>query len=364
MGNDDNGEVRTWDTVKTDSKGKARMDDVTICTSFIRQDCVLDCLRSIHKYVKSVSYKIVSVNQTIPNREFEEELYSLSDVVIRPHVNWGFSQSMNVAMRIAPTPWICALNDDVLFIDDPFPGIFETFQRFENAAAVCPQSVKEPGWGWGEPGYRYLVPQTYMNGGLKRLYDRDRELMLKVKKAKSAWEEFNRRPMRDAETGKQLLARLQGRQGKYEKVQAELEAKVLELSYSREYIDALIAEKKWAVVDGFAMYAPVFRADVLAEVGLFDEAFNAGGEDYDWLCRSAQAGYRNLSTSRSFLYHHWGKSKDDAGGFSTALPRARPPWNCLSTKGFGERGKWRDDVSVWGEDWAVRTDPVVYRAPL
>ncbi len=360
----DSGRVREWKTVATDSKGKAVMDDVTICTSFIRQDFVLDCLRSIHKYVKSISYKIISVNQTQPNREFEEELYSLSDIVIRPHVNFGFSQSMNIAMRIAPSPYILALNDDVLMINDPFPGIFETFSRFKNAAAVCSQSVKEPGWGWGEPGFRYLIPEKYITGSLKELYDRDRSLMARVKEAKHNWEEFNKQSLRDPGERSKLLAGLQNWREQYSEAQEELETRVLELSYQKEYTDALIEEKNWAVVDGFAMFAPVFRSDVLDEIGMFDEAFTGGGEDYDWLCRSAQAGYRNLSTSRSLLHHHWGKSKDDADGYDVALPKARPSWNCLSTKGFGNRGKWRDDVSVWGEDWAVRTDLEVYQAPL
>lgn len=356
--------MREWKTIETDSKGKARMDDVTICTSFIRQDYILDCLRSIYQYVKSVSFKIVSVNQTQPNREFEEELYSLSDVVIRPHVNWGFSQSMNIAMRTAPTSLICALNDDVLFINDPFPGIAETFSRFENAAAVCPQSVKEPGWGWAEPGYRYLIPQKYMAGELKKLHERDRELMLKVKEAEAAWSKFQQCSVRDAETGKQLLARLQGRRRQFRETQQELEERVLKLSYNRGYTDALIKEKKWAVVDGFAMYAPVWKTGALSEIGLFDERwFPGGGEDYDYLARASQAGFRMLSTSRSLLWHKWGASKDAPDGFSTALPPARRHWNKISTKSDSESGVWHPECDVWGHNCS-RVDPEIYRAPL
>jgi len=326
--------------IETDSKGKAKMDDMTICIPFIRQDFVLDCLRSLHKYVKSVTYKVVCVNQTQPNREFEDALYDLCDVVIRPHVNWGFSQSMNIAMRIAPTPWICACNDDVVFVNDPFPGIFETFERFETAAACCPFSVKELGWGWGEPGYRYLIPKEYLVGDLKVLYNEDRRLMALVK-----------------QNDQSAIA-------SFHDTQVALGNLVLNLSHDPSYIRALIEEKNWMVVDGFAMFFAVWRADRLKEIGLFDEAFNAGGEDYDWLCRSAQAGYRNLSTSRSYVYHHWGQSKGHPDGFKTALPQARPSWNCLSVKGSGDHAKWSPDVSVWGEDWAKRTDEVVYQAPL
>lgn len=355
MNNKGEKKAERWGTIETDSKGKAKMDDMTMCISFIRHDFVLDCLRSIHEHVKSISFKIVCVNQTQSDREFEDALYELCDVVIRPHVNWGFGQSMNVAMRIASTPYICACNDDVLFINDPFPGIFETFDRFETAAAVCPQSVKEPGWGWGEPGYRYLIPEKYDAPYAKKLYEKDRKLMGIVKEAKNQWETERSDAARSA---------LETARENYRATQEELDELVPELARDSVYVQALIKEKNWAVVDGFAMFMPVFRADMLAEIGMFDEAFNAGGEDYDWLCRSAQAGYRNLSTSRAIVHHYWGQTKDHPDGFKTALPRARPPWNCLSTKGFGDRGKWSPDVAIWGDDWAVRTDEIVYQAPL
>ena len=173
----------------------------------------------------------------------------------------GFSQSMNIAMRIAPTPWICALNDDVLFINDPFPGIAETFSRFENAAAVCPQSVKEPGWGWAEPGYRYLIPDGYDAPYVKKLYEKDRKHMEVVKEAKKRWE---------AERSNSAKSALDTAWGSYRLTQAEVEDEVLKLSYDADYINALVKEKNWAVVDGFAMFMPVFRADVLEEIGMFD----------------------------------------------------------------------------------------------
>jgi GT2 family glycosyltransferase len=347
--------------IETNSKGKAKMDDVTICIPFIRQDYVLDCLRSLKKYVTSVTYKTVCVNQTLPNREFEDALYELSDVVIRPHVNWGFAQSVNMAMRLAPTPWICALNDDVAFTNDPFPGIFETFQKFETAAAVCPQSFKEPGWGWGEPGYRYLIPQAYLTGDLKELYDEDRLRMKKAKDAKALWEGSHEHFTANQE--ETLRGQLDTVYAEFEETQGQLETLVFALAHDPAFIAALIEEKNWQVVDGFACFFPVFRADALTEVGMFDERFSAGGDDYDALSRYYKAGYRMLSTSHSFVWHWWSKSKDSPDGYDTALPRARPPWNKLSTKGFGSDGLYSPDVDCWGRS-DTRTDPVVYQAPL
>ena len=151
----------------------------------------------------------------------------------------------------------------------------------------------------------------------------------------------------------------------YRLTQEELEGLVLELSEDPAYIEALIAENNWAVVDAFAAWCSIFRADRLEEIGLFDERFVPGGsEDYTWMYDCYSRGYRALSTSRSLVNHFWGRTKGDPDGFNTALPLARPPWNCLSTKGFQERGLFSPDCSVWGEDWSTRVDPVVYQAPL
>ena len=359
-------DVRKWDTVKTDSKGKARMDDVTFCFPIVRQDMICNALRSLHRYTKGYSYKTVVMNMSVPNREFEDELYGLCDVVIRPHVNYGFAQSASIMMRIAPTPYISIVNDDVEFCYEGwFDGILETFEKFPAAAAVNPQSPKEPGWGWGEPGYRYLVPKPFLKGNLKKLYNEDRRLMERVREVKKAWEEFQKGSVRDTDTGKQLLAKLEGRRRKYQETQEELEERILVLSHDRGYIDALIEEKKWMVVDAFAAWCSTFRADALADIGLFDERFVPGGsEDYTWMYDCYKKEYRALSTSRSLVNHFWGRTKDTPGGLSTALPLARPAWNCLSTKGFGDRGLFSPDCSVWAEDWSVRVDPEIYRAPL
>lgn len=336
----------------------------TIVFPIIRQDCIIPALRSLREFTPS-NYRTIVVNQSKPDREFEEALYQEADYVIRTHCNLGFAQGANLGLRLSPAPYATVCNDDVIFTSSWWDGIVETFERFEAAAACNPQSPKEPGWGWAEPGFRYLIPEPYMKGDLKRLHDKDRSLMLKMKEAKMAWEEFSKRPQRDADTGKQLLARMGGRKQKFQETQDALEHRILELSYDEEYISAMTREKKWAVVDAFACWCTVFRADRLQEIGLFDEMFfPGGGEDYCWQHRCYKAGYRALSTSRSWVWHWWGRSKDSPSGFSTALPNARPHWNKLSTKGFGSEGLYDPDCSVWGEDWSTRTRTEIYRAPL
>ena len=344
--------------IPTDSKGKAKMDELTVCFPIIRQDMILDAIRSLRECTKNHTFKVVVVNQTVPNREFEDALYDLSDIVIRPHSNYGFSQASNLAMRLAPTPYICVCNDDVVFLPtepDWFTGCLETFERFETAAAVNPMSPKEPGWGWGEPDHRYLIPEVYMTSNIKSLYDEDRKRMQIVRSLKLEYEQVRTQ---------EVLDKWRAAEKEFMVTQDELHDLVFGLSHDPEFVKALVKEKNWMVIDAFACWCTVFRTDRLVEVGMFDEAWTpGGGEDYDEMARIYQKSYRALSTSRAWCWHRWGLSKGSPDGFNTALPLARPNWNKMSEEGFGVDGAWSYNCDVWGKD-CVRVDPIIYRAPL
>jgi len=263
----------------------------TIVFPIVRQDFILHALKSL-RATTPPNYKTIVVNQTVPNREFEEALYELADIIIRTHLNYGFAQAANMGARLAPTEYVTIANDDVEFLPGWWEGIVETFERFPKAMAVSPMSPKEPGWGYGEEGFR--------------------------------------------------------------------EHLTLEESRSPENIQALKEQWNGAVVDAIAMWLVVFKHKEWVELGMFDERFTpGGGEDYDADARIYQAGHRALASSLSWVYHHWGQSKDKPNGLSTALPRARPSWNKLS----GPEGLWEPDCDVWGRN-CRRKDPIVWRAPL
>ena len=267
----------------------------TICFPIIRMDFILPALASLREHTPP-NYRTIVVNQCKPNREFEQMLYQTCDYIIRPHYNLGFAQASNLAMRLAPTPYVTVSNDDILFLEGWYEGIEKTFAKFPRAIAIGPMSPKEPGWGYGEPGYR--------------------------------------------------------------------EHLTLEESQDPANIEKLIEKWHGSVIDGLAMFLVVFKREEWQEIGMFDERFRfGGGEDYDSLARIYQAGYRALATSYSWVYHHWGQSKDEKDGFAVALPRQGKAWNYLSTKGNPEEGLWEPDCDIWGSG-CTRTDPVVYRAPL
>jgi len=273
---------------------------VTFVFPIARRDFILPALGSLYTYTP-YNFSVVIVDQTIPDIEFETRLRKLCNVHIKPRNNLGFAMASNLGMRIAPTEYVAVVNDDVLFIPNPYPngwfeGILRTFEKFETAAAVNAASPRDPGWAWGEEGFR-----EYLS---------------------------------------------------------------LEECYDPSNIQRLIDERKGAVHDAVPCWCTVFKRERLEEIGYFDERFKfGGGEDYDFDARCYQAGYRALGTTLSWCWHWWGMTKDEPDGFNVALPNAGEPWNKLSTKGFGNEGLWHPDCSVWGHN-CERTDPNVARMPL
>ena len=293
----------------------------TFVFPIIRRDWILDALASLRANTPE-NYHVIVIDQTVPDPDtrFENWLREGCDLWVKPRKNYGFAQAANMGIRLAPTPYVTVCNDDVEFPwDGWWQGIEETYARYDNLAAVNPTSPKEPGWGWGKKGFIYYC----INCGARYI---DEERPCKC----DNYEPLGLEDMRNNASKMQLM------------------------------IDAA----NGAMIDGIACWCPVFRREALDEIGLFDERFNpGGGEDYDWSARCYQAGYRGIATSLSWVWHHWGQSKDAPDGFDTALPLARPRWNYLSTKGDPVRGLWEPDVDVWGHN-CTRTDENVYRAPL
>lgn len=270
----------------------------TFVFPIIRRDFILPALDSLYNHTPD-NHKVIVVNQTRYDAEFERALWDRSDAVIRARKNYGYAQASNLGARLAATDYVTICNDDVIFFwDGWWGGIIETFDKFTNALGVAPMSPKEPGWGYGEEGFR----------------------------VHATLEECRAEP-----------------DGTAEKLKAQWNG---------------------SVVDGIAAWCVTYKRAEWQALGFYDERFFPGGsEDYDMCARAYQAGYRMLSSSYSWVWHHWGQSKDERDGFKHALPNARDHWNKLSTKGFGDEGLWHHDCDVWGRD-CQRTDPQVWRAPL
>ena len=251
----------------------------TFIFPIVRRAFIFRALETLKEYTPYPHFTIV-IDQTQPDLEFEAKLRGMVDVWIKPRHNLGFASASNMGIRLAPTPLITVMNDDVCFIPNPYPGgwfegILKTFKQYSTAAAVSPMSPREPGWGYGQPGF--------------------------------------------------------------------LEHLTFEESQDVEKIKGLIEKKNGQMIDGITYWGPTFRADFLEKVGLLDERFWPGaGEDYEHNARLYLQGFRALATSYSWTWHHWGQSKDEPDGLSEALPPAREQWNKINEiwpDGFDQWGK-------------------------
>ena len=114
------------------------------------------------------------VDQTQPSASFETALRQHCDLWVKTKKNYGFAQAANLGIRLAPTEYVTVCNDDVLFVwRGWWAGVMETFKRHETAVAVNPMSPKEPGWGYGEPGFRehLTLEQSIVEANVLRLIE-------------------------------------------------------------------------------------------------------------------------------------------------------------------------------------------------
>ena len=148
----------------------------------------------------------------------------------------------------------------------------------------------------------------------------------------------------------------------------------MDTRYPREAIPDAFPRTKRGVIDGIAMWFPIFRREFFDKVGLFSEHYYpGGGEDYDLNARAYSCAwpiereecddnyhYRLVSSMKSWVWHHWGQSKDRA----SELPK--------ELKMFDEDLRWNNLDYHWPPElnggksvdpWGHRDDNGV-RRPL
>ena len=196
------------------------------------------------------------------------------------------------------------MNDDIEFINKKWwDGILETFdQDKKRIVAVNPMSPREPGWGYGLEHGKYIDLIEY-----KEDYDeKDYQYLLK---------------------------------GDFSKVQG---------------LPDSFPKQKVGVIDAIATWGTVFKKAFFKKFGLFDERYYpGGGEDYDLNARCYREGYRMVGTTRSWVWHWWGASKDTKDHQGKSLPIIpelvwmNPDYLWPPEKNNNQKmdpwGKWTDD---------------------
>lgn len=267
----------------------------TFVIPFIRSDFIGPMLDSLKEHAGH-EYNVIAIDQTT-DRKAQEENESKVTLWIRPYRNLGFAKAMNLGVVISQTPYITMANDDLEFFDPRWwQGILDTFAMDERIVAVNPMSPKEGAWGYGlrsDNEDTWKPPKGYVydgNGGIEP------DTPYKIRDAK--------------------------------------------------YYDWLVNEhpgwQKGTLCDGIAMWCTVFKREGLQKIGLLDERFYpGGGEDYDMDCRAYSQGLRMVGSTKSWIWHHWGRSKDAISGID--------PKNTL----FASRERWNANEELWGKEFDI-----------
>lgn len=291
------------------------MKENTFVIPIIRNDYIGQMLDTLKKNTPDNYYTIV-IDQTVDDRAYLEN-HSKTDLWIRPYRNLGFSKGMNTGIRLAQTPYITLANDDISFVNIKWwQGVVDTFQMDEKIIAVNPMSPKEGSWGYGlrvENHDTWTPPTGFAT-------DPEKLGVYPIMKDGTIIDDPEKCGI---------------------------------------YYDRLLTEHPtWTpntLCDAIAMWCTVFTKKGLEEVGLLDERFYpGGGEDYDMCCRAYSCGYptprevcdpafhrRMVGTTKSWVWHHWGSSKDQISG--------KDPKNTL----FASRERWNSNEELWGDRFDV-----------
>jgi GT2 family glycosyltransferase len=241
------------------------MIDCTFVTAVLRPEYINRMVETLYAYTK-INLRLIVVDQT------KNGLGDIDGVhlTIRPHRNLGFAKAMNEGMIHGyhwNSPYIMCVNDDVEFINKGWwEDIMNTFEMEsqKEILMVNPESIRIPMWGYGMTEGEYVEILPYKEKYTQEDYEFLQEGNVAHLRTKYKW---------------------------------------LPKSFPDHYV---------GVCDGIAAWGPVIKRKALTEIGLWDERFYPGGaEDYDMMGRVYSRGYRAVSTRKSWVWHWWGKSKDE-----------------------------------------------------
>ena len=287
----------------------------TFIIPIIRSDFIERMLFTLYRYTQKDSFNVIVIDQTT-TKEAQEKCENYSHLWIRPYRNLGFAKAMNTGIRLADTKFITLANDDIEFMNKKWwDGIVSAFADDQKIIAVNPMSPKEATWGYGHRADNH-----------------------------DTWEPKTGFTAVDNKEG--MVPVFDGKPFLYQE------------SYSDEEYDTLLnRHPSWAknsACDAIAMWCTVFKKTGLDEIGLLEERFYpGGGEDYDMNARAYSCAYPNerevcdpdfhrrmIGTSKSWVWHHWGKSRE----ISQATPTA---------KIFASRERWNANEELWAPSFDV-----------
>lgn len=257
-----------------------------------------NCLETLYRYTEPNFYVIV-IDQSLEGLDVNlRDSYRNLMVIRTPksdvhHTgNLGFQQATNLGIQLTQTPYVTFLNDDVEFVHKGWwQGVLDTFEKVEKATPSRPAllvnvaSIKLPDWSVGKPKGEdhYILPykEDYTDEDWRFLIDEE------------------------------------------------------------HYVNEHLTITPGSVIDGINLYCSVADTKRLLEVGLPDEFFYPGSAgDYDLCCLASMFGYRCVSSTLSWVFHHWSKTFENGEQMQLLVQD--------ELKHLDLRDKWGDRFDLWG----------------
>jgi len=271
---------------------------VTYVVPVIVEEFTPRFIETLYKYSEPDSFRLIIIDQVIGGSKNLDGAH----LVLRPSRNLGYSKACNEGIIHGihwQTPYICVANNDIEIMNKRWiDGIYQTFEDIgDKCMAVVPSSPRVAGWGYGVDYNPEILPYK------TEYTEEDYDYLLKG-------------DFRDKDS----------------------------------ILPPHMPRIKTGVEDGAVFVMPYFKRECFFKYGLMDERFWPGsGEDYDYNARVYANGDRLVTTTKSWIWHHWSKSKDYITTEAANHPymKCREYWNNMGEIWRPEDNEGHDH-DIWG----------------
>lgn len=121
-----------------------KVDLSIIIVSFNTKDITIDCINSVIKTVKKISYEIIVVDnnsqddsvESIQNLKFKIQNDNSKFKIIKNNKNEGFSKANNMGVKNARGRYVLFLNSDTVVYENTLDSVIEFMDNHEKVGAV------------------------------------------------------------------------------------------------------------------------------------------------------------------------------------------------------------------------------------
>ena len=121
------------------------MDVSIIIVNYNTADLIVDCIESINRYTKDISFEIIVVDNNSSDKScsvLEEKFNNI--ILIKSKDNLGFGRANNLGALTAKGKYLLLLNSDILLIDNSIKKFFDFMEEQPNEVAACGGNLYYP----------------------------------------------------------------------------------------------------------------------------------------------------------------------------------------------------------------------------